>query len=189
MKKLFTLIAVALLGTIGLEAQTITITKADGSSITLAGTGVKSIAYSPAEAYMGTDTVCINNMPAWTYAAENIVYGITKNSDGTIDVTKPEEVFANTVIGTITQGTYTVKGLTYDEATKSYVRDYAGDNTVVSHIKTVSNGKVNMDKDYTFSKGKLVVKLAEDGSVTVTDTYSFGSMPFPIYSTFKGSKH
>ena len=48
MKKLFTLIAIALMGVANLQAQTVTINKKDGSSVTFETKDIKDIKFVPA---------------------------------------------------------------------------------------------------------------------------------------------
>lgn len=188
MKKLFTLAAV-LVCTLSISAQTVKITKTDGSTLQLQASEIESIVFEPATAsplvYMGNDTVTINNNAAWTYIASDLSYTITTNSDGTINLTKPEEVYANTVIGTITQSSYTISNIAYDEEADAYVRDYAADK-LTTHVTAVNGGKTTMNADYVLTTGKVTVKLDANGNCIVTDTYRFGKMPFPISSRFKG---
>jgi len=188
MKKLFTL-AAALVCTLSISAQTVKITKTDGSTLQLQASEIESIVFEPATAsplvYMGNDTVTINNNAAWTYIASDLSYTITTNSDGTINLTKPQEVYANTVIGTITQSSYTISNIAYDEEAGAYVRDYAADK-LTTHVTAVNGGKTTMNADYVLTTGKVTVKLDANGNCIVTDTYRFGKMPFPISSRFKG---
>lgn len=188
MKKLFTL-AAALVCTLSISAQTVKITKTDGSTLQLQASEIESIVFEPATAsplvYIGNDTVTINNNAAWTYIASDLSYTITTNSDGTINLTKPEEVYANTVIGTITQSSYTISNIAYDEEAGAYVRDYAADK-LTTHVTAVNGGKTTMNADYVLTTGKVTVKLDANGNCIVTDTYRFGKMPFPISSRFKG---
>ena len=188
MKKLFTL-AAALVCTLSISAQTVKITKTDGSTLQLQASEIESIVFEPATAsplvYMGNDTVTINNNAAWTYIASDLSYTITTNSVGTINLTKPEEVYANTVIGTITQSSYTISNIAYDEEADAYVRDYAADK-LTTHVTAVNGGKTTMNADYVLTTGKVTVKLDANGNCIVTDTYRFGKMPFPISSRFKG---
>lgn len=188
MKKLFTL-AAALVCTLSISAQTVKIKKTDGSTLQLQASEIESIVFEPATAsplvYMGNDTVTINNNAAWTYVASDLSYTITTNSDGTINLTKPEEVYANTVIGTITQSSYTISNIAYDEEAGAYVRDYAADK-LTTHVTAVNGGKTTMNADYVLTTGKVTVKLDANGNCIVTDTYRFGKMPFPISSRFKG---
>ena len=188
MKKLFTL-AAALVCTLSISAQTVKIMKTDGSTLQLQANEIDSIVFEPATpstiVFNGNDTVTINNNAAWTYIASDLSYTITTNSDGTINLTKPEEVYANTVIGTITQSSYTISNIAYDEEADAYVRDYAADK-LTTHVTAVNGGKTTMNADYVLTTGKVTVKLDANGNCIVTDTYRFGKMPFPISSRFKG---
>ena len=112
MKKLFTLIAIALMGVANLQAQTVTINKKDGSSVTFETKDIKDIKFVPAassneEVYTGKGTIKIGGMFG-PYESKGSSYTIVKNANGTINVTVAEEkyeglpVMGNTVIGTYT---------------------------------------------------------------------------------------
>lgn len=80
MKKLFTLIAIALMGVANLQAQTVTINKKDGSSVTFETKDIKDIKFVPAassneEVYTGKGTIKIGGMFG-PYTAESSSYTI-----------------------------------------------------------------------------------------------------------------
>ena len=116
------------------------------------------------------------------YTNDNVTYdgrlytedGITK-----LDVTMHGYDLYDTVMGDLTLGEYTVKGLVYDEEKGGYYRNYAADG-LTFHFKS-SQG---MDNDYTFSKGELLVKMDGTTIAYAENTFQPGAMPFPIVATF-----
>ena len=87
----------------------------------------------------------------------------------------------------MTLGTYTVKNLAYDKATNSFSRDYSEDGIKV-FFKSDNIGKKE-GEDYAFGKtSKMTVTFAEDGTLTITNNYKIGAMPFPISATYTGKK-
>ena len=184
MKKLFTLIAIALMGVANLQAQTVTINKKDGSSVTFETKDIKDIKFVPAassneEVYTGKGTIKIGGMFG-PYESKGSSYTIVKNANGTINVTVAEglPVMGNTVIGT-----YTVKNIAYDEATKTYSRELAKDGIKV-HVKGNT-----MDKDLDFIKpSKITIKFVGTNSISVNSVYQFTGMPMDIKAEFNGQK-
>ena len=122
------------------------------------------------------------------FVSATVGYTITANNDGTINVTASEEKYTGvTVAGNLTLGTYTVKNLAYDKATNSFSRDYSEDGIKV-HFKS-NGGSMNKDENYEFGKtSKMTVTLAKDGTLTITNNYKIGAMPFPISATYTGKK-
>lgn len=95
---------------------------------------IKEITFStdgenPADAYIGQftgkNTVVVGGN--FTYAADNVTFDIAEGADNTLTVNIPEYVLTNTVMVDLTLGAHTISGLTYDEATGAYVRDYGND--------------------------------------------------------------
>lgn len=121
------------------------------------------------------------------YDATNVSYKITANEDGTINVTTPKESYAGIMmVGNLTIDSYTVKNLSYDKATNSFVRDYSKDGIKV-HLK--SDGMMKLDKDYSFqATSKMTVKLGENGALTITNNYNLVGMPMSISATYTGKK-
>ena len=122
------------------------------------------------------------------FTSATVGYKITANEDGTINVTASEEKYTGvTMMQNLTLGTYTVKNLAYDKATNSFSRDYSEDGIKV-HFKA-TGGMMERDEDYAFGKtSKMTVTLAEDGTLTITNNYKVGRMPFPISATYTGKK-
>ena len=137
--------------------------------------------------YTGKTSLLVG--PAYgPYDASNVSYKITANEDGTINVTTPTESYAGIMmVGNLTIDSYTVKNLSYDEATHSFIRDYSSDGLKV-HLKS-EGGLMSLNKDYTFeSPSKIIVKLDENGTLTITNSYRLTHMPLSISATYTGKK-
>jgi len=137
--------------------------------------------------YTGTTSLLVG--PAYgPYDASNVSYKITANEDGTINVTTPTESYAGIMmVGNLTIDSYTVKNLSYDEATHSFIRDYSSDGLKV-HLKS-EGGLMSLNKDYAFeSPSKIIVKLDENGTLTITNSYRLTHMPLSISATYTGKK-
>ena len=164
MKKIFTLAIIILTYVASMQAQTVTIHKNDGTNIVLQASEIDHIDFEPASevqrivgSYIGIDSINVGKKFPYKTASAN-VYEITANSDSSINITMPEEQFDNTIMGTLVVGTYHYKSST-------------------------------IDKDYTFDKPicQIIIKNNGDDTITITNTYQMGNMPFPIYSTIHAS--
>lgn len=128
----------------------------------------------------------------FTYNNDNVTYELRRYKDGEtdkLDVTVPSYTLANTVMGNLTLGSYTVKGLVYDEAQGSYYRDYKNDG-LKFHFTAVQGGKTTMDKDYEFAAEKpnnILVKYEGNDVSSIVNTFQVGTMPFGIVSVFSGA--
>ena len=128
----------------------------------------------------------------FTYNNDNVTYELRRYKDGEtdkLDVTVPSYTLANTVMGDLTLGTYTVKGLVYDEEQGGYYRDYKNDG-LSFHFTAVNGGKTTMDKDYEFAKDKannILVKYEGSNVSSIVNTFQMGAMPFGIVSVFSGA--
>lgn len=128
----------------------------------------------------------------FTYNNDNVTYELRRYKDGEtdkIDVTVPSYTLANTIMGNLTLGSYTVKGLVYDEAQGGYYRDYKNDG-LKFHFTAVQGGKTTMDKDYEFAAEKpnnILVKYEGNNVSSIVNTFQVGTMPFGIVSVFSGA--
>ena len=128
----------------------------------------------------------------FTYNNDNVTYELRRYKDGKtdkLDVTVPSYSLANTVMGDLTLGSYTVKGLVYDEAQGGYYRDYKNDG-LKFHFTAVQGGKTTMDKDYDFATDKdnnILVKYEGNNVSSIVNTFQVGTMPFGIVSVFSGA--
>lgn len=128
----------------------------------------------------------------FTYNNDNVTYELRRYKDGEtdkLDVTVPSYTLANTIMGNLTLGSYTVKGLVYDEAQGGYYRDYKNDG-LKFHFTAVQGGKTTMDKDYDFATDKdnnILVKYEGNNVSSIVNTFQVGTMPFSIVSVFSGA--
>ena len=128
----------------------------------------------------------------FTYNNDNVTYELRRYKDGEtdkLDVTVPSYTLANTIMGNLTLGSYTVKGLVYDEEQGGYYRDYKNDG-LKFHFTAVKGGVTTMDKDYEFAAGKannILVKYEGNSVSSIVNTFQMGAMPFGIVSVFSGS--
>lgn len=128
----------------------------------------------------------------FTYNNDNVTYELRRYKDGKtdkLDVTVPSYSLTNTVMGDLTLGSYTVKGLVYDEAQGGYYRDYKNDG-LKFHFTAVQGGKTTMDKDYDFATDKdnnILVKYEGNNVSSIVNTFQVGTMPFGIVSVFSGA--
>lgn len=128
----------------------------------------------------------------FTYNNDNVTYELRRYKDGEtdkLDVTVPSYTLANTIMGNLTLGSYTVKGLVYDEAKGGYYRDYKNDG-LKFHFTAVQGGKTTMDKDYDFATDKdnnILVKYEGNDVSSIVNTFQVGTMPFGIVSVFSGA--
>lgn len=128
----------------------------------------------------------------FTYNNDNVTYELRRYKDGEtdkLDVTVPSYTLANTIMGDLTLGSYTVKGLVYDEAQGGYYRDYRNDG-LKFHFTAVQGGKTTMDKDYDFATDKdnnILVKYEGNNVSSIVNTFQVGTMPFGIVSVFSGA--
>ena len=146
-----------------------------------------SAASKVAGSYTGTTSLNVGGKFG-PFTSATVEYKVTANEDGSINVTASEEKYTGvTMMQNLTLGTYTVKNLAYDKATNSFSRDYSEDGIKV-HFKA-TGGMMERDEDYAFGKtSKMTVTLAEDGTLTITNNYKVGRMPFPISATYTGKK-
>lgn len=120
------------------------------------------------------------------YTNDDVTYDARKyieDGETKLDVKIHEHSLAATVMGDITLGEYTVKGLVYDDERGGFYRDYSQDG-LTFRFKT-SQG---MDSDYGFTKGgNLLVKMNGTDISCAVNSFQPGAMPFPIVATFGNS--
>ena len=94
-----------------------------------------------------------------------------------VDIEFPTYSLSGTPMGDITVGTYTVKGLVYDEEKGGYFSDYSNDG-ITFHFKT----STGIDKDYgLYAEGtSILVQYSGNNVVYIENNFRPGSMPFPI---------
>lgn len=128
----------------------------------------------------------------YTYSNGGVTYNVRKYMDGDVqkvDVEIPTYGLDNTVMGNLTLGTYTVKGLTYDEEKGGFYRDYKDDG-LSFYFMAENKGNKTMDGEYTFNLEKdnnILVKYDGNRVTDIVNTFQMGSMPFSIVSSFATS--
>lgn len=157
---------------------------------------IKSTEQIMAEAYAGvysgTDNINVRMIKnSWDYSTANPVeYRITSNTDGSINISVPEETYTNTQIGDITIGAYTIDSLKFNPLT-GYTRLLKGVNTKV-HFQATGNDKmpIKLNDDYAFTGDASIITVSRgtDGSISVKNIYTLGKSPVVITNTFKGTK-
>ncbi len=128
----------------------------------------------------------------YNYQNESVTYNVRKYMDGDVeklDVEIPTYELKNTVMGDLTLGTYTVKGLTYSHLWEGYYRDYTKDG-LSFHFTAVYNGKTTMDNDYQFNDKYdtvigILVKYSGTNIEQIMNHFHMGDMPYQITSSFK----
>ena len=128
----------------------------------------------------------------YTYSNESVTYNVRKYMDGDVqkvDVEVPVYSLNNTVMGNLTLGTYTVKGLTYNEEKEGFYRDYKDDG-LKFNFTAEKNGIKTMEGEYSFNPEKdnnILVKYDGNSVTDIVNTFQMGTMPFGIVSSFNTS--
>lgn len=136
-----------------------------------------------------TSAITVNVGGMFPYANESVTYNVRKYMDGDVqkvDVEVPTYTLDNTVMGNLTLGTYTVKGLTYDEEKGGFYRDYKNDG-LSFHFIAEKDGNKTMDGDFEFNTAKdnnILVKYNGSKITDIVNTFQMGAMPFGIVSSF-----
>lgn len=135
-----------------------------------------------------TNRINVNVGGAFDYKNESVTYQVRKYKDGDVekvDVEIPSYTLDNTVMGNLTLGTYTVKGLTYDAEKGGFYRDYKNDG-LKFHFKA-KGGSAEYDQDFEFNAAKdnnILVVYSGNNISSIVNTFQMGAMPFGIKSTF-----
>lgn len=133
--------------------------------------------------------ITVNVGGAFKYGNKNVSYDVRKYMDGDVqklDVEISTYTLENTVMGNLTLGTYTVKGLTYDESKGGFYRDYKDDG-LKFHFTAENGGNKTMDGDYSFNNTKdnnILVKYSGNNITDIVNRFQMGAMPFAIESKF-----
>lgn len=136
-----------------------------------------------------TSAINVNVGGMFPYANEGVTYNVRKYMDGDVqkvDVEVPTYTLDNTLMGNLTLGTYTVKGLVYDEEKGGFYRDYKNDG-LSFHFTAEQNDNKIMDGDYEFNAEKdnnILVKYDGSKITDIVNTFQMGAMPFGIVSSF-----
>lgn len=136
-----------------------------------------------------TDAISVCVGSAFTYTNSSVTYNVRKYKDGDVekvDVAVPAYTLDNTLIGNLSLGAYTVKGLVYDSEQGGFYRDYKDDG-LTFHFSAEQNGKTTINGDYAFNKEKdnnILVKYDGTKITSIINKFQMGAMPFAIVSTF-----
>ena len=139
-----------------------------------------------------TSAINVNVGGMFPYANEGVTYNVRKYMDGDVqkvDVEVPTYTLDNTLMGNLTLGTYTVKGLVYDEEKGGFYRDYKNDG-LSFHFTAEQNGNKTMDSDFEFNTTKdnnILVKYDGSKITDIVNTFQMGAMPFGIVSSFNSA--
>ena len=139
-----------------------------------------------------TSAINVNVGGMFPYANEGVTYNVRKYMDGDVqkvDVEVPTYTLDNTLMGNLTLGTYTVKGLVYDEEKGGFYRDYKNDG-LSFHFTAEQNGNKIMDGDFEFNSAKdnnILVKYDGSKITDIVNTFQMGAMPFGIVSSFNSA--
>ena len=139
-----------------------------------------------------TSAINVNVGGMFPYANEGVTYNVRKYMDGDVqkvDVEVPTYTLDNTLMGNLTLGTYTVKGLVYDEEKGGFYRDYKNDG-LNFHFTAEQNGNKIMDGDFEFNSAKdnnILVKYDGSKITDIVNTFQMGAMPFGIVSSFNSA--
>lgn len=125
-----------------------------------------------------------------TYNNDAVTYNVRKYIDGDqqkLDVQIASFTLDNTVMGNLCLGSYTIKGLTYDEVAGGFYRDYKDDGLSM-HFTAEKDGTTIMNADYDFNPAKdnnILVKYDGNNISDIINTFQVGAMPFSISTAFK----
>ncbi|MCR5312403.1 MAG: hypothetical protein K6E54_01905 [Bacteroidaceae bacterium] len=141
-----------------------------------------------------TDCLDVSVGGIFNYSAEtSVTYKVrtyVEDDVTKLDVEVPAYVLRNTAVKDLNVGSYTVKGLTYDESKGGYYRDYANDGVTMqfSSSGSIAAGEYALDGGENGTNVQdILVKLDESGVVTsIINNFKVGKMPFQIQSTFPG---
>ena len=139
-----------------------------------------------------TSAINVNVGGQFPYANESVTYNVRKYMDGDVqkvDVEVPTYTLDNTLMGNLTLGTYTVKGLTYDEEKGGFYRDYKNDG-LKFHFIAEKDGNKTMNGEYEFNAEKdnnILVKYDGSKITDIVNTFQMGAMPFGIVSSFNSA--
>ena len=139
-----------------------------------------------------TSAINVNVGGMFPYANEGVTYNVRKYMDGDVqkvDVEVPTYTLDNTLMGNLTLGTYTVKGLVYDEEKGGFYRDYKNDG-LSFHFIAEKDGNKTMDGDFEFNIAKdnnILVKYDGSKITDIVNTFQMGAMPFGIVSSFNSA--
>ena len=127
---------------------------------------------------------------AYNYNNESVTYNVRTYPEDEVtklDVEVPSYTLTGTMMGNLTIGGYTVRGLVYDEAKGGYYRNYINDGLTM-YFKAEQGGNVTMNDIYPLNAGTQEILLVYEGrQANISNSFKPGNMPFPITSSFPGT--
>lgn len=136
--------------------------------------------------YTGTDSLHFGMGPtAYKTGAKDVKYVVTENSNGSIDVTFPEETYDFTAtepaVGKVVQGSYTVKNIPYVDSLKAYSLDYANKG-IKANVTMFGKNSV-----YELTVGEITATFTGN-TMKLINKHKFGHMPMVLTATYIGTK-
>ena len=133
--------------------------------------------------YMGENTISVGF--AGTFTNSNAGHSFWANDDGTYSIMVLGQQINGTPMGDLTLGAYTINNLTYDEATKTFSKDYSNDGLKMK-FKAVKDGATSMEGTYVLTNANIKATFDKDGNLKVENSFKAGQMPFPLKAVFNG---
>lgn len=173
------------------NVEVLKITLSDGTETLQTVADIKEMTFDEvpvaqiyAGVYTGTQSVVVGGQ--FTYTTE-LTYTLTAEADGTLTVSIPEYSLKNTMMGDLTLGALTIKGVTYNEATETFTLDYSSEG-LKQHFTAVNGTQTVFDNDYVLGTGSVITLQLKDGKLQVTNPFKLGAMPLPLTASFSGTK-
>lgn len=159
------------------------------STLSLSSCGDDDPTPAPNEKYAGayTGEMAVAVGGQFTYTADVDVTVLAK-TDETLTIEIPSYGLPGTMMGDLTLGSLTISNLTYDATKEAYTRSYGGQG--LTRQLTAMNGNiVTIDGFYPLNEpSQIEVHLASDGTLTLTNDYRLGEMPFSLSAKYTGRK-
>ena len=133
--------------------------------------------------YTGENTISVGF--AGTFTNKNAAHSFWVNDDGTYSIMVLGQQINGTTMGDLTLGAYTINNLVYDEATKTFSKDYSNDGLKMK-FKAVKDGATTLEGDYALTKANIKATFDKDGNLKVENSFTAGQMPFPLKAVFNG---
>lgn len=146
-------------------------------------------------AYTAIDSVNImgSTDPMWgAKTGSAVTYIITAVSDSAIDVTIPAEGYNGIfMVNDVSMGQYTIHNIAWNADSQAFYKNYgktaAAEGLELPHFS--STGMKIKDRNFAFSEDSSIkVWKGADGKLNIINTFKPGTMPFPIYVIFSGTK-
>lgn len=138
--------------------------------------------------YSGTLVVTVSDEYHYSTDVEIVV---KSTSDNMLSVSIPEYSLENTMMGDLTIGAVTIDNVQYVSDKKIFFRDYGGAG-LTQHFKASKNGVTTIDSDFPLNSGSSITLShpadGSIGSISFTNPFQLGKMPFSLSAYFYGFK-